>query len=103
MTLDELATAAHIIAPHYGRPVARGTYSVMSAAQARAIIEAGGASGWIRRGTGHGALTTTQITSLAKRGYGTPTTTMEGRREIITGLTISPAGASTAKNIMEEK
>jgi len=102
--LDDLVTA------HAGQrqaqpvrlaPPAMGTHLAMTATQAGAIVTA--TDGYIRRGQAGvpGTATTATLTSMARRGWVILDVELQGRRKVVVGARVTPAGERRAVVIMD--
>lgn len=85
-------------------PVAKGKQMAMSFAQASVIWEVAGYGGYIHRGqpSNWGRASTSTLSAMAKRGFGSLETQVFGRREVVMGLNVSVLGAIKAAEILRE-
>jgi hypothetical protein len=79
------------------RPAAPGTRTRVTDPQTILIRQAGVGGHIARRRNGTGEATTTQLRAMAKRGFVSLTTKTVGRRTIITGGIVTPAGNHAAQ------
>lgn len=80
-------------------PPARGTHLAMTGPQARAIATA--TDGYIQQGPAgeDGTATTSTLTAMARRGWVILDVELDGRRKIVVGATVTPAGARRATTV----
>lgn len=81
-------------------PPARGTHLAMTTTQAAAIVTA--TDGYVRRGQAGvpGTATTATLTSMARRGWVILDVELQGRRKVVVGARVTPAGERRAAAIM---
>lgn len=104
--LDDLVTAhaaTRTVQPVRLAPPARGTHLTMTPAQARAIVTA--KDGYVRRGPAgeDGTAKTPMLTAMAKRGWVILDVELDGRRKVVVGATVTPAGARRATTVIETR